>query len=62
MMDSTGFRPNPACRWCGLTHGALCPAVRSIEFCDDGVTIKKVEFHPPPVVLRQNIRVGAEAA
>ena len=35
------------CRWCGMLYGAFCPSVRSIEFFDDGVTIKRVEFHSP---------------
>jgi hypothetical protein len=35
------------CRWCGFTHGTLCPAVKSIEFADDGVTVRRVEFHSP---------------
>ena len=32
------------CRWCGMEHGPMCLAVKSIEFFDDGVTVKKVEF------------------
>lgn len=35
------------CRWCGWTHGTLCPSVRAIEFFEDGLTVKRVEFHPP---------------
>lgn len=32
------------CRWCDLMHGPMCPAVKAIEFADDGVTVKRVEF------------------
>ena len=32
-----------ACRWCGMYHGALCPAVAAIEYFADG-SVKRVEF------------------
>ena len=33
------------CRWCGaLQHQGTCPRVKSIEFHQDGVTVKHVEF------------------
>jgi hypothetical protein len=32
------------CRWCGLLHGPTCPRVKAIEYCDDGVTVRRVEF------------------
>jgi len=36
------------CRWCGETHvKGVCPKVKSIEFADDGVTVKRVEFMTP---------------
>ena len=42
------------CRWCDTLHGPTCPTVKSIEYFDDGVTVKKVEFktaadYPMPV-------------
>ena len=42
--------PSPTCRWCGNLHGPQCPNVRAIEFYQDGVTVKRVEFHPPAPV------------
>lgn len=36
------------CRWCGDTHlKGVCPKVKVIEFADDGVTVKRVEFMTP---------------
>ncbi len=33
------------CRWCGYEeHGGICPTIKAIEFFDDGVTVKRVEF------------------
>jgi hypothetical protein len=34
------------CRWCGCYHlqGGVCPTVKVIEFANDGVTIRRVEF------------------
>jgi hypothetical protein len=32
------------CRWCDMEHGPMCPTVKSIEFFNDGETVKKVEF------------------
>ena len=32
------------CRWCELIHGPICPTVKAIEYYDDGVTVKRVEF------------------
>ena len=31
------------CRWCGVFHGPLCPAVKAIEYFECG-SIKRVEF------------------
>jgi hypothetical protein len=39
--------PGPQCRWCGMYHGSLCPAVKSIEYQADGVTVHRVEFLTP---------------
>lgn len=37
-------KPDDACRWCGFTHGPQCPVVKSIEFYEDGVTVKRLEY------------------
>lgn len=48
-------KPDDACRWCGFTHGPQCPVVKSIEFYEDGVTVKRLEYKTandfPPLVL-----------
>lgn len=31
------------CQWCGMSHGALCPMVKAIEYHPNG-TMKRVEF------------------
>lgn len=35
------------CRWCGETHGKLCPWVKAMEFNGIGDTITRVEFLTP---------------
>jgi hypothetical protein len=32
------------CRWCGLDHGPICSTVKALEYFEDGVTVKRVEF------------------
>jgi hypothetical protein len=32
------------CRFCGKDHGARCPDVKAIEYAEDGVTVRRVEF------------------
>ena len=32
------------CRWCNMMHGPTCFLVKAIEFFEDGVTVKRVEF------------------
>jgi hypothetical protein len=32
------------CRFCGMSHGIRCPSVKAIEYFEDGVTVKRVEF------------------
>lgn len=32
------------CRFCGQSHGLRCPSVKAIEYFEDGVTVKRVEF------------------
>ena len=32
------------CRHCGGYHGVQCPAIKAIEYYEDGVTVKRVEF------------------
>jgi hypothetical protein len=43
------------CRFCGMSHGIRCPSVKAIEYFEDGITVKRVEFmtasdyyHPLP--------------
>lgn len=45
-MASTSNKVNYVanCRWCGETHGVLCPHVKSIEYFEDGFTVKSVTF------------------
>jgi hypothetical protein len=36
------------CRWCGVAHPkTICPRVKAIEYQDDGVTVKRVEYFAP---------------
>lgn len=35
---------NNNCRWCGMIHGPICFAVKALEFFEDGITVKRVEF------------------
>ena len=35
------------CRWCNQAHGPKCPLVKAIEFHEDGITVKRVEFLTP---------------
>lgn len=38
----------PKCHYCGaLAHDGLCPRIAAIEYFEDGVTIKRIEFHAP---------------
>jgi len=43
------------CRFCGMSHGLRCPSIKAIEYFDDGITVKRVEFmtvadfHPTPI-------------
>lgn len=32
------------CKWCDMIHGTLCPTVKAIEYFEDGITVKRVEF------------------
>ena len=36
------------CRFCGQSHGMRCPSVKAIEYFEDGVTVKRVEFMTAP--------------
>lgn len=35
------------CAWCGLIHEVKCPLIKSVEYQDDGRTIKRIEFFSP---------------
>jgi hypothetical protein len=32
------------CHCCGLIHETLCSMVKAIEYFEDGVTVKRIEF------------------
>ena len=34
------------CIHCGLVHETTCSRIKSIEYHPDGVTVKRIEFHP----------------
>lgn len=40
-----------SCLYCGNVHQGICTRVKSIEYADDGVTVRRVEFYPtsPPL-------------
>jgi hypothetical protein len=42
---NTNIQTSKECSYCGNIHGPRCPAVRSIEYYQDG-TVKRVEFVP----------------
>jgi len=48
-----GMSPNPnaACPYCGLIHATTCSRIRRIEYAEDGVTVRALEFHPPAPTL-----------
>jgi len=33
------------CPYCGAIHTGTCPRIKSIEYHENGITIKKIEFH-----------------
>jgi len=35
------------CPYCGKMHPALCPRIKSIEYQENGLFIKRIEFFPP---------------
>ena len=35
-----------SCRWCAGYHPFSCPYIESIEFGDDGTSIKRIVFRP----------------
>lgn len=39
------------CPYCDLIHGAVCARIKSIEYHEDGVTVKRVEFHAPQPLM-----------
>lgn len=39
------------CQHCGLIHETTCPRIKAIEYADDGVTLRRIEFHPPPQTI-----------
>ena len=32
------------CPHCGMLHSTTCPRIKSIEYFQDGITVKKIEF------------------
>lgn len=56
-MTTSAINP-PACRWCGFSHPErVCHLVRAIEYHDDGVTVKRVEFHAPQSLAAADARL-----
>ena len=49
-MSTTGAGNYVPCPHCGMAHSGVCPRVRAIEYHQDGVTVKRVEFHSPYLV------------
>lgn len=43
MSNTSAINP-VSCRYCGMTHGPTCWMVKAIEYHQDGVTVKRVEF------------------
>lgn len=55
--DKVGYYVVPICSRCGNNHPLEnCPQVKAIEYHENG-KIKRVEFHPSPPVLPQEITV-----
>jgi hypothetical protein len=44
-MSINGPGPIAACPHCGASHQTTCPRIKSIEYNQNGTTIKKIEFH-----------------
>lgn len=53
-----------ACPHCGMIHQTTCPKIKAIEYHENGVTVRKIEFHSPrpvasavpaPVIFNPNI-------
>lgn len=50
------------CPHCGMIHQTTCPRIKAIEYNQDGVTVKRIEFHAPQQVVVgnpeiQNLRI-----
>jgi hypothetical protein len=49
------------CPHCGMIHQTTCPRIKSIEYHENGVTVKRIEFHAPEPVVAQpqygNLRI-----
>lgn len=39
------------CPHCGLIHETTCARIKAIEYQDNGVTVKRVEFHAPAPIV-----------
>ncbi len=35
------------CQYCGNEHATMCPRIKALEFAEDGVTVRRVEFFAP---------------
>ena len=56
-------KPINLCRWCGHLHETVhadgtrvempCPTVKALEFFEDGVTVKRVEFRTAQDYVQQ---------
>lgn len=42
-----GINDPNRCPWCGGFHQSFCPRVKAIEYAEDGILIRRVEFFAP---------------
>lgn len=50
-----------SCPHCGMIHQTTCPRIKAIEYNQDGITVKRIEFHAPVPLVAQpqhaNLRI-----
>lgn len=42
------------CPHCGMIHQTTCPRIKAIEYQQDGITVKRIEFHGPQPMVSAN--------
>ncbi len=58
----TVILPAPAlrtCLHCGMLHGPTCWRIKAIEYYEDGVTVKRIEYHDQLRASRSDSKEGA---